>query len=216
MDVIRLLYLCFAILMVSSGIAHATLYMTYESLVTYESNTSGYDYGIHAGDVLTHVYLINKSQPGTYNLNATQQVMPDSYYSGGQLREDAYYSQLINGALLSNPLKSPYSLVITDDRYSIDYYNEQGIYYRTISWAGDDWGSHLFNVYDLNDNSQRGLLVYHYRISDTQLGEDRFLLQTINFQISETPPNAVPIPGAIWLLGSGLIGLMGIRRKLKK
>ena len=28
--------------------------------------------------------------------------------------------------------------------------------------------------------------------------------------------NQVPIPGALWLLGSGLIGLFGIRRKLKK
>ena len=27
--------------------------------------------------------------------------------------------------------------------------------------------------------------------------------------------NAVPIPGALWLLGSGLIGLLGIRRKQK-
>jgi hypothetical protein len=25
--------------------------------------------------------------------------------------------------------------------------------------------------------------------------------------------NAVPIPGALWLLGGGLIGLVGIRRK---
>jgi hypothetical protein len=28
--------------------------------------------------------------------------------------------------------------------------------------------------------------------------------------------NVVPIPGAIWLLGSGLIGMVGIRRKLGK
>ena len=27
---------------------------------------------------------------------------------------------------------------------------------------------------------------------------------------------AVPIPGAVWLLGSGLIGMVGIRRKFKK
>ncbi len=26
---------------------------------------------------------------------------------------------------------------------------------------------------------------------------------------------AVPIPGAVWLLGSGLIGLLGIRRKVR-
>jgi len=28
--------------------------------------------------------------------------------------------------------------------------------------------------------------------------------------------NAVPIPGAVWLLGSGLIGIVGIRRKFNK
>ena len=33
--------------------------------------------------------------------------------------------------------------------------------------------------------------------------------------VSDTGP-VVPIPGAVWLLGSGLIGLVGLRRKLKK
>ena len=28
-----------------------------------------------------------------------------------------------------------------------------------------------------------------------------------------TPASAVPIPGAVWLLGSGLIGIICIRRK---
>ena len=30
-----------------------------------------------------------------------------------------------------------------------------------------------------------------------------------------TVNNAVPIPGAVWLLGSGLIGLVGLRRKMR-
>ncbi len=33
---------------------------------------------------------------------------------------------------------------------------------------------------------------------------------------SDNFANTVPIPGALWLLGSGLIGLMGIRRRFKK
>ena len=28
--------------------------------------------------------------------------------------------------------------------------------------------------------------------------------------------NAVPIPGAVWLLGSGLLGLVAIRRRFEK
>ena len=32
----------------------------------------------------------------------------------------------------------------------------------------------------------------------------------------QAEPSAVPIPGAVWLLGSGIAALIGIRRKFKK
>lgn len=46
-------------------------------------------------------------------------------------------------------------------------------------------------------------------------GDYRFDHGNVNVFItaSSTP---VPIPAAIWLLGSGLIGLIGLRRKFKK
>lgn len=34
--------------------------------------------------------------------------------------------------------------------------------------------------------------------------------------ISDVNPNPVPIPSAVWLLGAGVIGLIGIRRRYKK
>jgi len=42
--------------------------------------------------------------------------------------------------------------------------------------------------------------------------------QTVGFLTADIRPHtaAVPIPGAVWLLGSGLIGLVGIRKKMKK
>ena len=46
-------------------------------------------------------------------------------------------------------------------------------------------------------------------------GEDTGDHDILSWQFIDTY-NPVPIPGAIWLLGSGLIGLAGIRKKLKK
>lgn len=162
-------FITIIVLLSPMGIACADGYLTYTSNVIYESNTSGYDYGIHVGDILTHTYLIDKSRPGIYNLNGSQTVMPDKYYINDQIAEDAYYSDLVSGPLLINPLYPPCSDAVTDDRYSIDYYDEQGNYYRTISWAGDDWGSHLFNYSRYVEGAERGLLVYHNRIDDVTL-----------------------------------------------
>jgi hypothetical protein len=40
--------------------------------------------------------------------------------------------------------------------------------------------------------------------------------ERIKFDIKTLEVTAVPIPGAAWLLGSGLIGLIGIARKRKQ
>lgn len=44
---------------------------------------------------------------------------------------------------------------------------------------------------------------------------DSLRLVSITGGIEAVDPPTVPIPGAVWLLGSGLIGIVGIRRKLK-
>ena len=48
-----------------------------------------------------------------------------------------------------------------------------------------------------------------WREKDAKAGHD------INAWVC-TETNPVPIPGAVWLLGSGLIGIVGVRRKIKK
>jgi hypothetical protein len=45
-------------------------------------------------------------------------------------------------------------------------------------------------------------------LSDTGGGQDNFILAT------RSAP--VPLPPAIWLMGSGLLGLIGIRRRFRK
>ena len=43
-----------------------------------------------------------------------------------------------------------------------------------------------------------------------------FQYNPLGFGLDDVSVTAAPIPGAIWLLGSGLIGLIGMRRKFKK
>ena len=50
-----------------------------------------------------------------------------------------------------------------------------------------------------------------FLLSKLELGEDYY-----RYGIAEYNTNPVPIPPAAWLLGSGLIGLVAIRRRFKK
>lgn len=45
-------------------------------------------------------------------------------------------------------------------------------------------------------------------------GEPQINFNQVQFyNSSDVPPSAVPLPGAIWLLGSGMIGLIGYRKR---
>lgn len=63
------------------------------------------------------------------------------------------------------------------------------------------------SVYDL-PNSDYNFLLVGLR-SDPDVGDFDFRID----QIEVTP---VPVPAAVWLLGSGLFGLVGLRKKIKK
>jgi hypothetical protein len=205
--------LVLAIVLVSySSVIASTMYMTYTSIVVSEYISSGYDYGIKVNDVLTHTYLIDKNKEGYYTRNGNTIVMRDSYFSNGTLYSDYFYSELISGVLLLNPLYPQWEPVV-DDKYSSDYFDQQGNYKKTMSWAGSDWGSHLINS---NDKNERGALIYHY-LRDNKIFEDMIFFNSIKFEITSSPPSPVPEPSTIFLLGTGLLGLaVGAIRKIKK
>lgn len=64
--------------------------------------------------------------------------------------------------------------------------------------------------------SEVSLYLYRYRTTLNELGEIiTFMTQLgqVEFDGTSLSISQVPVPGALWLLGSGLIGLVGLRRR---
>lgn len=118
------------------------------------------------------------------------------------------------------------------------YYKGEGkqVWYdeTNISWSGDYWLD--IDGFDRNLDFSVGLSVVSY-ISPDHPAQTINFANTLSYYVSElTDRNGnalsldlmsstsgtdytqsnVPIPGAIWLLGSGLIGIAGFRKKFKK
>ena len=107
---------------------------------------------------------------------------------------------------------------------------EDGVIYSSLNLSNLAMGSYYLGVafYNLEPVDSTGLPIFDYfGYPDFTAGpangsgplvgwgfqEGSYDNGAYVINISSTP---VPIPGAIWLLGSGLIGIVGIRRKLKK
>ena len=82
-----------------------------------------------------------------------------------------------------------------DDSDTQDVWLENGIFATIIS---------------LNDNPLSIINMDPYKYSNGGASYTGAYTAQLN------PTAAVPIPGALWLLGSGLIGMVGVRRKLNK
>lgn len=74
-------------------------------------------------------------------------------------------------------------------------------------WTGTEWsGDPTFTAW--NFNFSKGNRNAAVKYDNLHLG--------YGLAVHSGDVSAVPIPGAVWLLGSGLIGIVGIRRKIKK
>ena len=201
MRILTLVAALFSFLFGGVSVNAGTMYLNYTSIVTYESISSGYDYGIHVGDTITHTYLVDKDLPGYWMSGARKIYMQDEVFANGKTNK-YYYSELISGNLLVNPYYPP---AFQGDiiRYSLDQFLiESGTYLKSMSWAGADFGSHLVNSSDANE---RGALFYHY-LGVNGYQEDRILFNVVSFSVSSSPPTPVPEPSAFLMAFTFLLG----------
>lgn len=149
--------------------------------------------------------------------------------AGGDLSSDDYWSITIN-----NPSSTTAFMVglYLNTGWTDPGYDETDRYYQetkdltwvnpgsTVTltmdfnsadyWNGSSWVTGQ-TVANLNHVSDIGLIVGTNIVNSTDDVDAYHALSGSGIDV-----NVVPIPAALWLLGSGLIGLIGIRRKMTK
>jgi hypothetical protein len=129
------------------------------------------------------------------------------------------------GAMLADPsnhktYEQPYFKIIIavgSDSSEFDAYGNENsgwtlagknydadLYYKSDTWS-----------YDLSSYGVGTAVTIEMLVSNCALGGHGSWAYLDGIEIVPPTQHPVPIPGAIWLLGSGLIGLAGTRRKFK-
>jgi hypothetical protein len=95
-------------------------------------------------------------------------------------------------------------VVIDSNRYQSIHINSNPI---LIGQTTDEGDLAAPSVYDLPNSDYNFLLV--------GLRSDP-IVEDFDFRIDQIEVTPVPVPAAVWLLGSGLFGLVGLRKKINK
>lgn len=129
-----------------------------------------------------------------------------------------------------NPENDDVSLVTLTNWYAYlniikvgnNWNGELDVHHMVNPHPGESLPASIIKTFSFDATNDFGV-VYSATFSETHPGEGHSDNYTFIFNRSMFPPNTsihltgahVPIPGAVWLLGSGLLGLIGLKRKLK-
>ncbi len=228
-EVVAILTL-FACLLVCSPKANAApVYYTYSGVVTGVTDPQGLiaAQGLGVGSEVSYTFMVDMNLPASQRqVNGTVETHNDvtkfstwganrflvDYYRGNALSKDG------NG-WFTNPASAGY------DSSKYAEYN-----YGTNQWRSGYYGPTYLGLVRMNSDDNIfaisrssyfpwGTSVTNLQATNTIFssadGTEHFLNIILNFDGSSTTA-PVPVPGAVWLLGSGLIGIVGIRRMFKK
>ena len=109
--------------------------------------------------------------------------------------------------------------VDNNDSYAVSY-SADGVSWGALLTISSSYGEVGWGMDTMSTVSGQGEYIYQIDFSSVvarylrivATGGDN-MYSVGEFQVYGSSTSSVPLPGAVWLLGSGLIGLVGLRRK---
>ena len=160
--------------------------------------------GIAVGYEVSYEFLIDVERDGVKNLNdGSIIIMEDNGwydYFYVDLLSDKYLHEK-NGGFYNEPL----------DTRQINYgYSAVRPYYQSVIYGGAEGDNIWINAFNHP--------FYNWKVGESFSGIERAYdsignYSRIDLSVVLTDISTVPIPGAVWLLGSGIIGLVSLRQK---
>ena len=205
-----LLLLCGMLIVISEAYASPA----YLSVTGTIDQITGYPVGTYAtGDILNFTVMYDYEQSG-YQYKGTTIQTPGS----------SYYAEYIGGDALSfDPSYYPFVNQYNYPHYGVDVSNQYYQFYEQHIYTSTDIYSDL-EIYRSRiwHGGSGGFDSWEWEVGDTLAirtsnNREGIYLNGYVSSLSETNPfNPVPLPSTISLLGLGLLGLVGLRRKKQK
>lgn len=180
-----------------------------------DKTTHLYDYGVFAASNGGASFSTITATPGNQQLKVFSDYNNTDHADGKWIEALVYQQQTISTADLGTTWYFTFDVKQGDqmpDSSSNAFLKttSSGSILNTTAF-GTDWGTRTLSLEI--DNSMVGqLLQFGFSSTATFYTPSGVLYDNINF--SSTP--AVPVPGAVWLMMSGLISLVGVARRRKR
>lgn len=205
----KFLYLCLSLALVFTVTSTAAAYVE-----TFDANSDSFNYGYGSSFTLG---TTNWVSPGGN---------PGGYISG--ISSNLYavwtYTTSPYGDMTGQTMTIDTKITDSETGSAQFYVGRGGSYFVGSAWSisGDSsWTTHTDSTASFTTWTGVNDGVYtlaQILQAPTDIGiffGGAVLSGTGSFEVDNFGAGAVPIPGAIWLLGSGLFGIVGIRRKFK-